>query len=279
MESFYIDLEFNLEFSPNGKIPILVRRWGHGPRVLLVHGWLDSSLRWTDLGERLGRHYEVWALDLPSFGQTPAIWLDYTTLEIYAAILAEFILEITNEQELHGLLGHSMGAQLSLLLLKRMLPAKRVIVCGAPVTDVKWLQPVANQPKLVANCLSAFKTLPIGIQIPVVKLGKLIALRSWTAAKNEQQTLADVNVRAAAILLKQVCACDLLDELEPCSAEVLVIHGQHDPYVSRPVSERLAEKLSGLFYEFQGSHHAPMVEKPERFYHVVKDFLDGFREF
>ena len=279
MERFYIDLENDLKVSTNGKIPILVRRWGHGPRVLLVHGWLDSSLRWTDLGERLGRHYEVWALDLPSFGQTPAISLDCTTLEIYAAILAELILEITNEQELHGLLGHSMGAQLSLLLLKRMLPAKRVIVCGAPVTDVKWLQPVANRPKLVANCLSAFKTLPIGLQIPLVKLGKLIALRSWTAAKNEQQSLAEVDVRAAATLLKQVCACDLLDALEPCSADVLVIHGQYDPYVSLAASERLAERLNGLFYEFQDSHHAPMVEKPERFFHVVKDFLDGYREF
>ena len=279
MERFYIDIETKLEVSPDGKIPILVRRWGHGPRVLLVHGWLDSSLRWKDLGERLGRHYEVWALDLPSFGQTPALSPVCTTLEIYAAILAEFILQITNEQELHGLLGHSMGAQLSLLLLKRMLPAKRVIVCGAPVTDVKWLQPLSNHPKLVANCLSAFKALPIGLQIPLIKLGKLIALRSWAAAKNERQTLDNVDVRAAAILLKQVCACDLLADLQPCSADVLVIHGQHDPYVSRPVSERLAERLNGLFYEFQDSHHAPMVEKPERFYHVVKDFVDGYREF
>ena len=173
------------------------------------------------------------------------------------------------------MLGHSMGAQLLLLLLKRMLPAKRVIVCGAPVTDVKWLQPLVNHPNLVTNCLTVFKTLPIGLQIPLVKLGKLIALRSWNAAKNEQQTLADVDVRAAAVLLKQVCAYDLLDELKPCSADVLVIHGQHDPYVSRPVSERLAENLNGQFYEFRGSHHAPMVEKPQHFYRVIKDFLDG----
>jgi pimeloyl-ACP methyl ester carboxylesterase len=92
--------------------------------------------------------------------------------------------------------------------------------------------------------------------------------------KNEQQTLDGVDVRAAAVLLKQVCACDLLDNLEPCSADVLVIHGQYDPYVSRPVSERLAEKLNGQFYEFQGTHHAPMVEKPQHFYRVIKDFLD-----
>ena len=271
MEFFYV----NLEVSQAGEIPVFVRRWGQGPRVLLVHGWLDTSLRWMDLGERLSRHYEVWALDLPSFGQTPALSLGYTTLEIYAAILAQFIRQIANGQELHGLLGHSMGAQLSLLMLKRMLPAQRVIVCGAPVTDVKWLQPLANQPALVTNCLSVFKTLPIGLQIPLVKLGKLVALRSWNAAKNEQQTLADVDVRTAAVLLKQVCAYNHLDELEPCSADVLVIHGEHDPYVSRPVSERLAERLNGKFYEFIGSHHAPMVERPQHFYRVIKDFLDG----
>lgn len=267
-------LHINLEVSPAGKIPILVRRWGHGPRVLLVHGWLDTSMRWNDLSDRLSRHYEVWALDLPSFGQTPALSLCYTTLEIYAAILAKFIRHITNKEELHGLLGHSMGAQLSLLLLKRMLPAKRVIVCGAPVAGVKWVKPLTNQPDFVTECLTIFQTLPIGLQIPLVKLGKFVALRSWNAVKNEQQTLDGVDVRAAAVLLKQVCACDLLDNLEPCSADVLVIHGQYDPYVSRPVSERLAEKLNGQFYEFQGTHHAPMVEKPQHFYRVIKDFLD-----
>ena len=275
MELFYV----NLEVSPAGKIPILVRRWGHGPRVLLVHGWLDTSLRWKDLSERLSRHYEVWALDLPSFGQTPALLPCYTTLEVYAAILAQFIRHITNRQELHGLLGHSMGAQLSLLLLRSMLPAKCLIVCGAPVADVKWLKPLANQPNLVTLCLTVFKSLPVRLQISLVKLGKLVALRSWNTAKNEQQTLVDVDVRAAAVLLKQVCAFNILNELEPCKADVLVIHGQHDPYVSRPVSERLAEKLNGQFYEFQGTHHSPMIERPQHFYRVIKDFLDKSQQF
>ena len=270
METFYIDLKV----LPIGEISIFIRKWGRGPKVLLTHGWLDTSLRWLYLGESLAEHYEVWALDLPGFGQTLALPLHHTTLETYAAILAELLYHITDGKELHGLLGHSMGGLLSLLLLKNSLRAKRVIVCGAPVTGVKHVKPLADDADLVMKCLMAFRALPVGLRIPLVKFGSFVALRSWHVAKNERRTLSDIDVRAAAVLLKQVCTCNLLDQLKPSSADVLVIRGQHDFFTSRLASEQLAENLNGVFYEFQGAHHAPMIEQPAHSYQVVKRFLD-----
>lgn len=270
METFYL----HPEVLPLGKIPIFVRKWGHGPKVLLVHGWLDTSLRWTSLGELLARRYEVWALDLPGFGQTSALPLHDTTLEMYAEILAKLIHHITYGEALHGLLGHSMGGLLPLLLLGRPLLFRQLIVCGVPVTGVRYVKPLTDCPGLVTKCLTTFQSLPIQLRTSVVKLGSFAALRSWGVVNHERRTLSDIDGRAAAVLLKQVCASNFLDQLKPCSANVLVIRGQHDPFASRLASEQLAEKLNGLFYEFQGAHHVPMVQQPNHFYRVIGNFLD-----
>ena len=50
-----------------GELPISVKRCGHGAPVFLVHGWLDTSDKWSALGPYLGQYYEVWAPDLPAF--------------------------------------------------------------------------------------------------------------------------------------------------------------------------------------------------------------------
>ena len=133
MEAFYVDFEV----PPIGKLSVFVRRWGCGQKVLLVHGWMNTGLRWHYLAPYLASQYEVWALDLPGFGQTPPIPLYYTTLEIYSEIVAKLIEQISEGEVLQGLVGHSMGGILSLSLLKQPnFTVNRIIASGTPVTGV-----------------------------------------------------------------------------------------------------------------------------------------------
>ena len=44
------------------------RRFGRGPPVVLVHGWLAGAAVWTALAEALAPSWEVIAPDLPGFG-------------------------------------------------------------------------------------------------------------------------------------------------------------------------------------------------------------------
>lgn len=276
MEISYIDFEI----SPVGNVPIFFRRWGNGPKVLLVHGWLDTSLRWRRLGEYLSSHYEIWALDLPAFGQTSAIPLRYTTLEIYAEILEKFIAHVAKENGLHSLVGHSMGGLLSLLALKNSRCfTKRLIVCGASVTGIGYLKSLTAHTNTVTNCLMAFQTLPTMLRRSIIKLGSFLSFRSPRAAKNESRDLGDVDAPAAASLLKQVCACNLLYQLQlPASpipsVNVLVMRGRYDPFTSHVAYVQLAEILGGTFYEFRDAGHSPMVEQPDRSYRVIRQFLE-----
>lgn len=268
-------LTIELDVEPIGVIPIFLKKWGRGPKVLLVHGWLDTSQKWKHLGEHLAPNYEVWTLGLPGFGETPAIPPQHTTLETYAGILARLINHLTEWEGLSGLVGHSMGGLISLLAIQSHPHlARQAIICGAPVAGVGYLKPLTDHESLVIKGLTAIQSFPINLRTRVIKLINLITLRSWRALKSEGRTLQDVHPNTAAVLLKQVCACNLLDQLKPTPVNVLVIRGEHDPLVDCATAEKLAEKLNGSFYEFQGSRHSPMTEQPDHFHRVVSRFLD-----
>ena len=271
METFHI----NLEIPPIGEIPIFLRRWGHGPKVLFLHGWLDTSLKWQRSGEHLSPHYQVWAPDLPGCGQTPAIPLRYTKFEIYAEILAKLIEHIDERKELHSLVGHSMGGLLSLLLLQKShCSPKHLITCGAPIAGVRYLIPLTNRTNFVAKVLKTVQALPNALQTPFIRFGSLAGIRSQKIEKCQRQNLHEIDTATAAVLLKQICACNLLEQLNPSPTNVLVIRGQYDPFASRAASVQLAETLGGIFYEFKKAHHSPMLEQPDQFHRIIRQFLE-----
>ena len=290
METLHIDVEV----PPIGKIPVFVRRWGSSPKkALLVHGWMDSSRRWQRLAPYLAAQCEVWGLDLPGFGHSPPIPLRHTTLKTYSELLAGLSAHITDGKALHGIMGHSMGGILSLLLLKLSRPAaKRIIACGPPVKGVYYLKPLANRPRFVAGCLRAFQTFRSAVGKLASESGSLDAHGAPELPKDNRIILPDAyaDAPAAASLLQQTCSCNLLDELHSLRANqelasigsesrqmataTLIMRGQYDPYCSRHVSRQLADALGSELHEVPGALHCPFVERPRETYPILKKFLE-----
>ena len=275
MEAFHVDFEV----PPIGKIPVFVRRWGCGPKVLLVHGWMNTSQRWHTLALSLASQYEVWALDLPGFGQTPPVPLCYATLEIYSEIVAKLIERIYEGEVLHGLVGHSMGGILSLLLLKQPnLAMNRIIASGTPVTGVHYMKFLANHPRVVATCLRITQRLPTALRKLTAKRLNFGSRRLGDTAKTNPKNPREVHAPTAATLLKQICNCNLFSDLQPLlsgtSEHVLIMRGQHDPFNSHDDSVQLAQVLGGIFHEFRGARHSPLLEQPEKSYPILRQFLE-----
>ncbi len=271
MKAFYA----NLEVSSIGEIPVFVRKWGIGAKVLLVHGWMNSSLRWYRLVPFLARHYEVWAFDLPGFGQTAPVSRCHTTLQTYSAILAKLIDEISDGKVLHGLVGHSMGAILSLLLLKRPdFPVNCIIASGAPITGVSYLRPLVNRSRIVTMCLSMFQ---VWMQLDA-KCKNSCSRHSGDGAKVGFENRRQVHVPTAGVLLKQVCNCNLFSDLQPflsrVTPNILIARGEKDPFSSREDSVRLAQRLGGGFHDFLGSRHSPLIEAPGDSYPILREVLE-----
>ncbi len=292
METFHIEVEV----PSIGKIPVFVRRWGSGRRkVLLVHGWMDSSRRWHRLAPYLASQYEVWALDLPGCGHTPLIPRCHATLKMYSKVVAGLSEQISEGKVLHGVIGHSMGGILSLLLLKApRLAARRIIACGPPIKGVYYLRPLANRTRLVATCLRVFQTFRAGVRKLTAERVTLGAHGAPEFPKDGRRILPDVYADAftSAILLKQTCNYNLYGDLhilqEKASQGLVsldigfrcpetatfIMRGQHDPFCSRHAALQLAEALGSVFHEVPGSLHVPFVERPSATYPVLRKFLD-----
>ncbi len=82
------------------------RRFGRGPAVVLVHGWLGGSVVWTPLITALAPFFEVIAPDLPGFADSRDQPVPDTVEGFSAAIMA---LIDSLGVERFRLLGHSAG--------------------------------------------------------------------------------------------------------------------------------------------------------------------------
>ena len=88
-----------------------------------MHGLGSSHETWSTIVEPLAAQREVWALDLPGFGKSPAL-AGRPTIDAFSDAVAVF-------QSAHGLedadlVGSSMGARIVLELARRGAPGKTV---------------------------------------------------------------------------------------------------------------------------------------------------------
>ncbi len=101
-------------------------------KVLIFHGWGATSYSWRDISYCLSKKgFEVIAMDLPGFGETPApdsVWNSNN----YVKFLESFVkkIEINN----FYLLGHSFGGALALKFTSKHADlVKKLVLCDAAV--------------------------------------------------------------------------------------------------------------------------------------------------
>jgi pimeloyl-ACP methyl ester carboxylesterase/CRP-like cAMP-binding protein len=98
--------------------PVYVQECGpeHGPLAVLIHGWSSSSFTWKPVLPMLSRRYRCIAVDLPGFGQSPAL-PHPPTIAGYVDMIARIVEHASERPAL--LLGHSMGGQIAATLALR----------------------------------------------------------------------------------------------------------------------------------------------------------------
>ncbi|HEV2412805.1 MAG TPA: alpha/beta fold hydrolase [Candidatus Saccharimonadales bacterium] len=111
---------------------------GHGPVVVLLHGYLSSLHYWDDLRGLLEKDYTVVAMDLLGFGNSPKPKeSDYDYDDQIASIKRTLAHHNLDDPIL--LIGHSMGALLALRYASvRDQPTDRLLLLNMPVfSDAK----------------------------------------------------------------------------------------------------------------------------------------------
>ena len=241
---------------------------GDGPNLTLVPGWGLGSGALSNLAQALGEHFTVNRVDLPGYGDSPA--LAGNSIEQVADALAATL------PPRAMLCGWSLGAMVCLVCAARhpRLVARMVLI-GATASFVVREGWAEGMPEVQ---LGEFRT---ALQTDSAQLLKRFATLIHQGANepreaqrfmsNDQMLVtSDVALQTSLDLLANT---DIRPLLETIHKPVLLVHGDADPLMPIAAAERLMMQLPEARLEvFGGSAHAPFASDPDRFVNSVLRF-------
>lgn len=255
-----------------------VRYWegGHGPTVLLVHGFgASATWLWYPQVQDLARDHRVILPDLLWFGASHSDDRDFSLdhqVKMVEALLDR--LGVTEADVMGvsygGLVAHELASD-------RPAAFRHLIMVDSPGR---------------AYTLEDYRLLCRRFRVP--HLGKVLIPRSqegvetllgiayydppWVPGFALEQTLTtlyatyrDERVALLDALLNNVDS--LVSRPVTLRARPMVIWGRHDPVFPLDVGERLASSLHAPLRILEKARHAPNLEHPEEFNRILRGFL------
>ncbi|HVP01189.1 MAG TPA: alpha/beta hydrolase [Solirubrobacteraceae bacterium] len=259
---------------------------GHGPPVVLLHGYADSADTWRLTLERLGRAgHRALAVDLPGFAEAGGLAAGkiLPQYDRFAAAAIEHACAEGGGPVV--LVGNSLGGCVALRLAAREdLPVRGVVpVAPAGLDMPRWFS-IIERDLLVRGLLGS----PVPLPDPVVRTMVGEAYRQLAFARPRAapgdivrmftRHLSDARrVRGFLDLGRR-----LLPELTPDAFEldrirvpVLLVWGDRDRMVSHGGARHVIEAVAGTRYEeLAGCGHCPQLEAPDVFSDLLLAFVD-----
>lgn len=177
---------------------LAVRELGSGPPVLLVHGWAGSKDTWGPLPEALAATgFRAVAVDLPGWGESPDGRGHPHRPDSYAASLDPLVRRAGPV----GLVAHSMGVQVALLLARAGARVGQLVLLSPPVLPV---ESVTFPPRTLVDLV----TLP-AVGIPAARVAMALMKRRPPAPETRyRRTVGDPAI------LRSQAARDLIERSE-----------------------------------------------------------------
>jgi len=249
---------------------------GQGPAVLLIHGYMHSSVVWRHTAEALSDRYRLIMPDQLGMGWSDRGPFDYS-LEGLAAFLAE-ILDALEVDRLHAVVGHSLGGAVSVRLLherpklseRLMLVASAGVLFRPPEFLERIVQPnlaplfrSVLTPLLLRRFLQrfAYHKLPVDDEILDGFLSTLRIPGSYAGAIQIARAIPDSMKR-------------LQPALRSLSLPTQLVWGTEDRLVPLRGGRRLLDLIPAAELELiEGCGHCPQEENPARFNSLLDSFL------
>jgi pimeloyl-ACP methyl ester carboxylesterase len=238
---------------------------GHGPVVVLLHGYLASSRYWQRVSDDLARDHRVIAFDLLGFGKSPKparSSYDYET-QIASINLTLDYLGIT---EPFTLVGHSMGSLIALRYAKNHpKQVQKLILTNMPLfMSYKEAKDsillgnkfyyVAMRPGLHALLWPVFKT-AIRLRLTPNKAGE-------GAAARRKYLFQSTGISRLRSLRNIIYSAKIEADLAALNVTTIMVTGIHDrtEYIKNLASIQMHKHIRSI--SVAGGHHLPLT-KPE----------------
>ncbi|HEY8429176.1 MAG TPA: alpha/beta hydrolase [Sandaracinaceae bacterium] len=280
-------LDVSVRWGPRTSARVHVRRFGHGPPLLLLHGLMTSSYSWRYVLAPLGARFTCYAPDLPGNGRSePCLDASYAP-----EALADWIAATQEALGIEGCacIANSMGGYLAMwaaLRDARFRALVQVHAPGVPEARLALLGAALAMPGATALLRALVARDPErwchrNVHYYDESLKSLEEAREYAAplrtdegrrafVKHLRETMALGPMRRFQKLL-----CDRRDRGEPFPCPLLLVYAKQDPMVPPRFAAVYAERVpSARLVLLDEASHFAHVDAPERFLPPVLSFLD-----
>lgn len=243
---------------------------GHGPPLLLLHGWPTNGREWRAQVEGLADQFRVVAWDAPGAGRSSDPPEGFR-LSDWADVLASFI-QALDLQPVH-VGGLSWGGSLALELYRRH-PAmvRSLLLMGAYAGWAGSLSAETVEQRL--------QLMERNIQAPTEEWAPTL-IRTLVApdapgdiVDELVSIIAELHPAATAIALRALAEADLRDVLPRVDVPTLMLYGQRDERAPRSVWEPLQSAIPGAkLVLVPDVGHMVDMEAPTRVNDEIRRFL------
>ena len=265
---------------------IAYRGGGEGPVVVLIHGMAGSSQTWDAIIPHLSRHATVVAPDMLGHGGSAKPRGDYS-LGALASGVRDLLVALGHERA--TIVGQSLGGGVAMQFAYQFPErCERLVLVssgglGPEVSALlRFLSAPGAEYLLALGCAPGLQKAGLTIAGWLDRIG----LKTAPAAAEVMRSyigLGDLETRTAFMsTLRSVV--DLAGQRASASDRLylaaqmptLIVWGDKDPFIPVAHAHTAHEAMPGSRLEiFEGSGHFPHRDDPDRFAHLLRDFIDA----
>ena len=228
---------------------INIKAGNKGKVIILLHGWGVYKETWENLFPELSKHYIIYALDLPGFGNNQNVPPKFV-LDDYVIFLNEFLEQKGIKKCI--LIGHSFGASIASLftLTYPKKVEKLVLYSGGLALN----NTVRRQQRLIIYSLIIFSVIVRWVR------NKKISKNDYATLKNLYKSTHGKG--------------EIVGKASSIHQPVLLIAGRYD-FLARLKGFRNLKKLlpDSKLTIFNRSSHGAHREEKKKFLNTLQDFL------
>lgn len=248
-----------------------VKRAGSGQPLLLFHGGMGSWTHWIRNIDVLAKHFDVRAIDAPSYGDSERVDYGLTPQE-YLQVAVASVGRLVANDESFSIAGFSFGAAVGSAVAAHF---------GNKVRAMTVIGPggfsIEGRPRLDFTRYGDVKNDPAAYREALRRNLLLLMLKHPDSIDDDILDMQDANVSRARFNSRNVSSQPILaDNLGAAGCPVQLIYGEDDPTAFPSIEARagmLREKAASLKLEvLPDTGHWAMFEAADAVNRLIIDF-------
>jgi pimeloyl-ACP methyl ester carboxylesterase len=248
---------------------------GKGPNIVLIHGFLENALIWSDFSKKLSADFRVLSVDLPGHGNSELYEKPFTMCKY-----AQSVLDIMNEEHIEKafMIGHSMGGYVCMAFVENF-PERLSAFClfhSIPFADTDQKKDSRNE---------LIKKLKLGKKDEICDL-HMINVFAKDTAKDFQSEIQTASMHAKEISTEGIIASietmrdrkDRSKLLKNAMLPFLYVLGLKDSFIPNNILEFIDMPQKSEILRLEDSGHMGMIEEKEKSADAIRSFYKEYIE-